>query len=196
MKKLFLFLFLFNPLKVNAIIYQTRFPNNCVSLPIAGSTGDWDIVANAQVEDAIVARMTVALSSIAYCSSYNFNIPSGAIITGIQVAFKRDSDAGASAVDNSVRIYKAGIAVGNDKATFSDWTAGTLTYDIYGSSSDLWGVAWTADDINNSGFGSGLSGEKDAGGSNPFNLDVERITVYFLGGTAIYNGTIYNGALR
>lgn len=57
-----------------------------------------------------------------------------------------------SSIDfDSVKIVKANTISGDEKKTGS--VTGTLAYYSFGGVSDLWGLGWTADDINNSTFG-------------------------------------------
>lgn len=176
-----------------------KFPSTCVDSAIS-SGQNWQNVTNAMAEDGIVAVSTNATSTIAQCSGYGFGLSANTIIDGIYVEFKRDSNSGDDATDNSVRVYKSGTATGTDKAnSASNWTAGTLTWNGYGGSADLWGTTWTAADIDDSGFGSGLSGTKNAGGINTYNLDAERITIYFHYiplKTQIRNGVLREAVLR
>lgn len=84
--------------------------------------------------------------------SFTFNgTPNRRVMVGFSLRRARQSD-------NSVRLYKAGTATGNDKAQLlTDWTVNTDTYVSYGGATDLWGTTWSYSDINNSGFGAGIS---------------------------------------
>jgi hypothetical protein len=172
------------------------YPSTCVNTPI-GIAMDWLSPGNATIDDGIVATSTNATSNICKCTGYNFFVPMSAKINGIFIEFKKSANASNNVVDNSVRIYNSGTAVGTDKADGSTiWPAGVLTYVGYGGSTDLWGVSWTAKDINDPNFGSGISGLKNSAGPQQFKLDVERITVYYYVPTTINNGTLYNDTLR
>ena len=80
------------------------------------------------------------------------NIPATAIIRGIQVEIVRRAD-NTLVDDESVRLLKAGVVVGDEQASGTDWptTDGTVTYD--GSTNALWGTTWTPAQINASNFG-------------------------------------------
>ena len=56
------------------------------------------------------------------------------------------------AYENSIKIVKGGVISGDEKST-GVGLAGVNNYVSYGSSSDLWGLAWTPSDINSSDFG-------------------------------------------
>jgi hypothetical protein len=92
-------------------------------------------------------------------SDFHFSIPSTASICGIKVEIQKNTSLNtllATVSDHRVRLLKAGIMTGNNKATAGAW-ASTETYEIYGSNSDLWGTTWSPADINNPGFGIGFS---------------------------------------
>lgn len=89
-------------------------------------------------------------------SSYNFNIPTNAIIKGIEVKLigKTTSDVNPPAFYDCY-LLKNGSNYGNDKCTLEYFFTSTTTYTEYtlGSSTYLWGGVWTSTDINNNGFG-------------------------------------------
>ena len=61
--------------------------------------------------------------------------------------------------DNSVKIVKSDGTLGTtDKATGDEWPSSDA-YVSYGSSTDLWGETWTAEDINDVNFGAVISGK-------------------------------------
>ena len=87
-------------------------------------------------------------------SNFGFALPANAIIKGITVSVERSHNGTVGTVmdDNSVRLMKAGVAVGTNKASGTNWTNSDVGV-TYGSASDLWGTTWSAADVNNSGFG-------------------------------------------
>lgn len=114
-------------------------------------------------------------------TNFGFTIPGGATIDGINVYIeKRELNTGIS--DNSVQIIKGGTVQGNDYAEFGvPWPA-SETIVTYGTgTTDLWGLAWGASDINSSGFGAGIKAISD--GSDPFGgigqVDAISIKVYY-----------------
>jgi len=115
-------------------------------------------------------------------TNFGFTIPTGALILGIQVDWERHYHAaGEHAKDFSVRIVKGGTIQGHEKASTDDWPWAD-TYKSYGSQTDLWGLAWTAADINAATFGAVLSiGAIDAGTPQ---VDHVRISVWY--GQAAY----------
>lgn len=85
-------------------------------------------------------------------------IDPGSTIDGIRATFgKYRSGSGWSSFgevqDNSVKLIKAGNAVGTNKAaTSTNWPT-SETASEYGTTNDLWGTTWTVDEIKASDFG-------------------------------------------
>lgn len=79
------------------------------------------------------------------------SLPPDAQIEGIEVRIERRvaGDIGCSATDNSIRIVKGGTITGTNQSSGASWP-GSDTYATFGSSSDLWGTAWSAADIGSS----------------------------------------------
>ncbi|KKK45838.1 hypothetical protein LCGC14_0485440 [marine sediment metagenome] len=91
-----------------------------------------------------------------YNSGIGYNIPSGAEITGIEVKIKRKGEETDMISDDSLRLRMTSGQIGNDKASGMKYTT-TLTWAIYGSSSDDWSAGLTPDDLNSADFGIDLS---------------------------------------
>ena len=153
----------------------------------------WTNPSNAGASDDVyaVVVLTVAGSQLVShylkATNFGFSIPTGATINGIVVEIERKTD-NAFIKDNAVRIIKGGNIGTTDKSLVANWS-GTEAYFTYGSSSDLWGETWTADDINASTFGVGLSVIFNGGTTSTNSVDHIRITVYYTaavgGGTRI-----------
>ncbi len=96
-----------------------------------------------------------------YFSNFDFNIPSNAFVTGIQVRVVGDLDTLGRVWDEVIALSKNGGQVsGDNKANQeiegSAWNQDTLSqlgHWSYGSSVDRWGTTWSAADINNNNFG-------------------------------------------
>lgn len=112
-------------------------------------------------------------------TTFGFTIPAGATIDGIKVEIeKRANDYGVEDLD--VKIVKAGAEAGTDKGqTGVEWPL-TDTYYTYGGTTDKWGLAWAATDINASNFGVSISANFFyMEGSARAYVDHIRITVYY-----------------
>jgi hypothetical protein len=129
-------------------------------------------------------------------TNFGFSIPSGATINGITVEVEKKAQTASRLQDYRVRIIKGGVIGATDKSN-TNWWGTSDTYITYGGSSDLWGEAWTASDINNANFGLALSAYKNTttGGNVTASIDHVRITITYTNNftltyTAGSNGSI------
>lgn len=147
------------------------------------STGTfaWTNPGNITSSDNAYATVNTpgALSNYLVGSCYGFTIPAGATVTGVVVDIERKSPF-AVVKDNILKLIKGGVISGTDKADTSTVWPGGDTYKTYGSSTDLWGLTLTPDDINASNFGVALSANNFSGdtGADGY-VDHIRITVYY-----------------
>lgn len=120
-----------------------------------GGTGNLtsDNNSNATVSGS---TSNAVVSQALHATGYGFSIPSDAVVTGIQATagrYRSGGLVGGEVQDNSVRLLKAGSAIGDNKGfTSTNW--GTSESAIsYGGTTDMWGTSWTAAEINASNFG-------------------------------------------
>ena len=143
-------------------------------------TAPTDVVSSNDVRANAIVGVTRWLKA----TDYDFVIPAGATIDGIVVEIEKAGGGTGVVRDNAVRIVKGGTIGSTDKSTADDWLAGD-SYITYGTSTDLWGESWTADDINGTGFGSAISAKLQSGVSATALVDHIRITVYYTEGPPI-----------
>jgi hypothetical protein len=117
-------------------------------------------------------------SDLLLCTNFGFTIPAGSIIQGITLTVTREGD-DASWNDGEVRIVKAGVLqTVQNKAVGTAWNLSSWAASApYGGSSDLWGVGWTAADINDSGIGAALSVTNNTGDFSFAGVRAFQITV-------------------
>jgi hypothetical protein len=135
----------------------------------------------------------IVLSSGSYperllATSFDFQIPSEALVTGILAEVSRAGDEGGSISgygtrDSETMLIRAGQPTGENKADpsqlWSRWTA-SPPYKAYGGPTSRWGVAWTAADINSADFGLAFSGEYQGTAGVEFSyVDHIRLTVSY-----------------
>lgn len=117
-------------------------------------------------------------------SAYGFNIPTGALIQGIVVEVEKKSNVN-PIVDAVAKIVKNGVITGTEHKKSGSWPTSDTVFS-YGSSVDLWGTNWSAQDINNSNFGFVISGFNAGTGAIIVSVDHIRITVYYIFATVLY----------
>ena len=156
----------------------------------------WTTPDNGKVSDNVYATASSGFASqtshYLKATNFGFSIPTGATINGILVEFERKENfEDLSYVrDSGIKIVKADGTIGttNKADTVTHWPT-TDTYKSYGSSSDLWGETWTAENINDVDFGAVLSAYLKSGVGSQGNpgeayVDHIRITVYYTVPTA------------
>lgn len=150
----------------------------------------WSFTGNIVADDGSSASSGTltsgAQTNYLVASTFGFSIPAGSTIDGIVVEIKRsDLSSSDNIRDNRIRIVKGGSIQTTDKATATAWPASFApSYASYGGSSDLWGTAWTAEDVNANDFGVAISARSlSVKGFRSAAVDHVRITVYYTEGT-------------
>lgn len=120
-------------------------------------TAVWSDPANAQASDDLYATTSPnGATQYLKATNFGFSLPAGAVIIGISASIEHLSAAN-TVTDASVKIAKGGTVTGSEHADPALWPDTGDTVVNYGSTSDLWGTAWTAADINAVGFGFAVS---------------------------------------
>lgn len=129
-----------------------------------GSGASWGNLSGVQLVDNSPAYVDLAQyptcnnfmcyrSKIASFSGFGFTVPSNATITGVQLdILQRVSSPGGGIHDSVLTLAMNGVAIGNNKASSTNWFDTPQTQ-IYGGSTDTWGNVLSVNDVNDSGFG-------------------------------------------
>lgn len=120
-------------------------------------------------------------------TSFGFNIPAGATITGILVGIRKCGHyctANNYQTDAHLYAVKGGTIQtgGSDKAdNTTHWTTDQDLWYNYGGSSDLWGLSWAPADINSAGFGMAFAAKMYTNDGNwgVASVDAINITIYY-----------------
>lgn len=166
--------------KGGGLLSQTRFVGTGANDNAVGNIL-WDVPTAITASDNTRTPLLSGSDTSQYLKGTNcgFSIPSTATIRGIILRIERFNASGAGSVnDNRVRLVKAGVVQSTDKSAGA-WSNSALADEIvaYGGETDLWGGAWTAADINGSGFGAVLSIVYTAG--SDARVDAFSLTVYY-----------------
>ncbi|MBI5889668.1 MAG: DUF11 domain-containing protein [Nitrosomonadales bacterium] len=160
----------------------TASPGACVDVAGIGSR-IWTTL-DADVSDNTYATTTLGDNQQSHyleCTGYGFAIPAGATINGITVNVERSATGANSPIrDLAMRIVRAGAIGATDRSTATTWPI-TDTVEAHGGAADLWGLGWTAADINSANFGAALAAYKNGtnGGTFTVNVDHMPITVNY-----------------
>ena len=173
---------------------QSKGPNpggGFTNESIPGSDKFWFSVENAGGSDDVYTDFgnlsigTNIYTDYIHVNKFQLDIPAGAIITGIQVDVER-SDPDQNTADYSIRIIKYDIVTGDEKSTGDAYDA-TDSYKTFGGAGDLWGEIWTADMINDNGFGVAIAAQRINGSSGQTSgkIDDISITVFYDDGSTL-----------
>lgn len=151
-------------------------PATTVDDAIVGTVA-WTNPNNSQASDNVRATSTVNNSTTHYlkATNFGFTIPAGVTIDGIVAEVERFGSL-VTIKDSSIKAVQGGVISGTNQSTGSTWS-GADTYKTFGSSTNLWGLSWTVDNINSSGFGVAISAFST--GFDQANIDHIRMTVYY-----------------
>lgn len=148
---------------------------------VGGGTVAWTNPTNIEANDGAFASCVpgVSITDDLIGTGFSFSINGSATINGVllEVAANTPATTGIEKFNN-VRLLKAGVAAGADKATATTLTP-SLTIFTFGSSVDLWSTTWTPSDINNANFGALINMVSTGGGPGTLQVDYFRITIFF-----------------
>lgn len=163
-----------------------KYPTTTSTPAGTGSNGQWSNPSNIFAADGNSASTAYLLNTGGsktaladlIATGFGYNLPSSAIIDGIQLEYKVVSAARWSEGSSFIRLMKAGVIAGSNKAGSGVANSGVWTY---GGPTDLWGTTWTPADINNATFGANLNmdGLTSSPADYQMSIDYVRVTVYY-----------------
>lgn len=161
----------------------TRSPGTCANVTGIGTVA-WGTPTSAYTSNNVYATLSVAknvTTNYLQCTNYGFAIPAGSTIVGIAVNVERKTS-GNTVRDAAMRIVRnvAGLPViqAIDRSTLTNYTT-TDVAEMHGSSTDLWGAAWTLADINTTNFGAAFAAKNVNSNARTASVDHMPITVYY-----------------
>lgn len=148
----------------------------------------WSNTANGAVSDDSRATVnlpydpmleTVSTSDYLKATNFGFSVPANlASVDGVLFTSERQALNG-NICDNFIYLVKNGTVSGTNHQgdCVTPWLNDTDETATYGGSTDLWGLTFTASDINASNFGVVLSANGDISGEAA--IDSMQLTVYY-----------------
>jgi hypothetical protein len=161
-----------------------KSPGTCVSVNRDFGDPSWSNPQFAQSSDDFRAISDVdpnGNSDWLQCTNFGFttaDIPSGALIDGIEVQIERQSE-NADIDDSAIYLRDNSGQTGDNKASFTNWglTDSTATY---GGASDDWNADLSDNDIRDTNFGIDISANSDNGFAyREARVDHVQIKVYY-----------------
>lgn len=151
---------------------------------IGAGTQTWGTPANCEAADGVFTATTINTggpnTDDLIGTGFGFSVPGSAVIKGITLEVNaKDGLNTAVVLEKNIRLLKAGVAAGTDKATGLTLSGVAGTF-VYGGATDLWGTTWAPSDVNASNFGACVVYTNAGSGvSSTPSVDFMRITVSF-----------------
>lgn len=149
-----------------------------------GGQQSWSNETNIVASDDVYAEIgnipgtTGSFSEYLLVSGFNFDLPDGVTVFGVQVDIER-SDPNQLTSDYSVRLVRGNIFSLEDKSTGTPFPS-TDAYQSYGGSTDCWGDEISYKDIDNNDFGVAIAVQRNGNsGLTAGRIDNIRVTVYY-----------------
>ncbi|MFZ2975522.1 MAG: HYR domain-containing protein [Candidatus Moraniibacteriota bacterium] len=163
------------------IFYVGMNPSTSVN-SWAGEDFIWMNAGNAKISDNQYATTIITntghVSNHLKVSNFGFSVPAEATIMGIQVSIERKASA-SIVQDYLVKLVDDdGTIVGSNHAHGEYWPTSDAVA-TYGGPADLWGTAWTPEQVNDDDFGVILSVKRSNGGSQIAYVDSIRVEIAY-----------------
>jgi hypothetical protein len=163
-----------------------------------GGTADgwWANLEEGSVADNIgtyyVFNGSTTPTSPLQAKNYNFSIPIGAEITGIEVQYR------SSFVNDMIESELYLTKDGNTTAGFNRATQTSIPFDTAvtrGGASDLWGVSLTPSDVNAANFGVRFRAEYNVSSQDPPDIEIDYIhmNIHYIAGQTVASFTNNTG---
>lgn len=158
---------------------------------IATGTTAWSSPGNITLTDAAYASCnTSADTQLLRGTGYGFAIPAGQTIFGIQAeVIRHKSPAGSNFGTETIGLVLSAALAGTAKVSPGVAPQATDQPLDLGTSSDLWGTAWTYANINDATFGAQYS-TTNTGLVGTISVDSIAITVWY-GAQSVFPNTSY-----
>ncbi|MBN2494227.1 MAG: hypothetical protein JXR96_06530 [Deltaproteobacteria bacterium] len=122
-----------------------------------GSAADVPEAVSADDHAYAVADVQPSKDSLAFrCTDFGFDLPAGAVVSGIELRLLRATSGTVTNHDLVVQLLDAGEPAGDNRAdTGPVWPDASVGFarKTYGGPDDLWGASWTAEAVEDLGFG-------------------------------------------
>lgn len=149
-----------------------------VKFPATITGSFWLDTANAVSDNGLYASYLggVSVWDEIVATNFSFAIPGDSTVDGFSPQIERHYEIG-TVIDNSLKLVKASVAVGNDLDSGAAWPASDEVA-TYGGAAEKGGQTWTPADVNASGCGFRLVAEGTGTDAEGY-IDYMKMTVYY-----------------
>lgn len=170
------------------------FPSGATNNTTSGTIG-WTTPTNIFSINSTDATASIpsfwANTQYLIASGFNFNVPVGKNIDGIEFGIRRkvSSATSVTGVDLEVFITKGNIQPWSNQRDINNWTT---AYEIksYGSSVFLWNNSFSVAEVNSSGLGLAVRASGISSSTNTFSIDAISGIVYYSDPATAVTGTM------
>jgi len=169
-------------------VFTTAGPNlpGTASTEAFGGTSDWTDPNNILADDGIPTQVANGNGTtyLLKATNFGFSIPAGSTINGITGTWEASVTIGVSWRNVDQHAIKAGVVGGTPDGGANQQDL-TTSYAVYtaGGTTDNWNTTWTVSDVNNSGFGFGISCE-NANDPDDLSVDYMKLAVDYTEGAS------------
>lgn len=154
-----------------------------VTAGTVANTGDgisWSGTTNLAVDDGSYASVTLAVgetSKYLDLSSFGLSVPSSALITGIEVRYRRFASTSFSTLGR-IQVLPGSYTLQDPKYISDIYPTAEAEY-LVGANNDDWLLILTPEGVNNSSFKVRISVANTSGASVTANIDIVQIKVHY-----------------
>lgn len=207
MKTLLKISMLISALMVSAeIVAQSTLPSSPESVgiqPLACCTSCpgslWQNMEDVDIADNQYADVQLAPSMFCFydscywsryltCNNFNFSIPSGALISGIELHIVGHSTLPLAVSDVEIRLAQGLSLIGNNMGAAGYWSVIDSTR-IYGNSTNMWGTSLWREDVEDPGFGVYIKVGNNSALTPSVMIDEVTMTITYMVATEIISQT-------
>jgi hypothetical protein len=140
-----------------------KSPGTVSTSNVNGGTHNWANINNIKNSNNSYASTShyIEFEDTYYlkATDFNFDIPEGATIDGVEIGIERYGDIGGEYKDSEIKLIKSdGSISSTNKSESASWSS-IEGYVYFGGSTDKWGETLSASDINDEDFGVAISAE-------------------------------------
>ncbi len=142
-------------------------------------TDPGNVLASDDVNRATATLLQNEISHYLLARDFDFTIPAGATIDGVEAKIERHATMANSVKDLSVKLYVGGAISGNEKADTGTFYPTSDAIATYGGAADLWGLTPAVAQVNAADFGFALACTNVNASSRTARVDHMTVTVYY-----------------
>lgn len=174
-----------NRVNKNNLVEATTPTATDWKLPTTATATGWTSASNILLDDGSVATSAMTTpflpSDPITVTGFDFEVPAGAVITGVEVRIDRAKSGGAGTGEVSdYNVSLVGVESSHNKAKTDLYPASSaLAKTTYGGNSDIWGASLTPELVNTADFGVKLLVQQTTGTLTQAVVDCIEVRIHY-----------------